>query len=68
MTPLIINRQTLQKKIKTPQTHKKNLNFYANALCTYLPLPANAQAHPKGKVKRVKSPYALFRNLQTVFL
>ena len=35
---------------------KKNEVFIANAHCTHLSLPANAQSQPIGKAKRVQSP------------
>lgn len=51
MTGLLTNRQTLQKKIKTPPTHKKNLNFYGNRTSGTFAFAANAQANPKAKAK-----------------
>jgi len=63
MTSLLINRQTLQKKNKTPPTHKKNLNFYATVQVAHLLLPP-LTSPTQGKSKRAASPtlYSLHLN------
>lgn len=46
------NRQANASKKKLKHRyHTKKIKFYANAHCTHLPLPSNAQANPKAKSK-----------------
>jgi hypothetical protein len=54
-----LNGKRTEKKIKKNATARKN--SFANAHCTHLPLPANSQNQPKGKVKRVQWPTLYFK-------
>lgn len=51
MTLLLINRQTLQKKIKTPPPHKKNLNCFCLRTSGTFAFAATAQAIAEAKAK-----------------
>lgn len=49
MTPLLMDRQTLQKKIKTPPPHKKNLNCFCHRTSGTFAFAATAQANAEAK-------------------
>lgn len=65
MTPLLTDRQTLQKKIKTPPPLKKNLNFYCQRTSGTFAFAANAQANAEAKAKEPLFP-TLCLNLQSI--
>jgi len=60
LTDTALNGNRTKKKLKKSHPSKK---FYANAHCTHLSLPANAQCQPKGKVKRVQSPTLYYKTV-----
>jgi hypothetical protein len=51
MTGLLTNRQTLQKKIKTPPPHKKNLNCFCQRTSGTFTFAATAQANAEANAK-----------------
>jgi hypothetical protein len=58
----LMNRQTLQKKIKTPPTLKKNLNFYCQRTSGTFAFGATTQANAEAKAKEPLYP-TLYLNL-----
>ncbi len=66
MTPILTDRQTLQKKLKHPTAQKNNLNFYGNRTKHTFIFLQRSKPDPK-KNERVFSP-TLFENNQFVIL
>jgi len=64
LTTLLMNKQMLQKKIKTPPLHKKNLNCYCHNTFGTFVFAATAQANPKAKAKEPNFPTLLFLRLR----
>jgi hypothetical protein len=51
LTPLLMDKQMLLKKIKTPPPHKKNLNCFCQRTSGTFDFAANAQANRGAKAK-----------------